>query len=157
MHPERQFSLRRVRRLGRVSIVTREQDGVVTPQWLITARKRRKKFILALTAVFLILTLLSFVALPMLEKAAIKAAVEDGVRLKKHVGLLADLAGTFQVLWVGIAIGCVVVILLVLTGKLDPMLRLSTAILILGGAGAVVFTGYVFYLPLVSMVQKATG
>ncbi len=134
---------------------TREQDGVVTPQWLITARQRRKRFILALIGLFLVLTVLAFVALPFLEKEAVKASVEKGVRLKSHVGTLADLAGFFQVFWVFIAIGCGVMILLALTGRLDPIVRLMTGIMILAGVGAVAFTGYIFYLPLVSMVQKA--
>ena len=132
------------------------EEKLISPQWLMEARKNRKKFILRVIVLFAICSVLAFWALPRLTSMAhevIRAAGGGGGGLPVHVKTLLWLASWFRVLWVGIAIGCGVALLLATTGKIDTLLPLFNILLLVAALAAVGFTLYVYHVPALSLME----
>lgn len=134
-----------------------EDKPLITPQWLMKARRDRARFVGLTVAVFLVLTALSFWALPRLQDAAAAVQKEGGgAPLKGHIATLVWLAGVFRVAWYGIAMGCGAAILYALTGHMDGLLPVLSGLLLAVGLGAVAFTAWVFFVPFMSLLKQAT-
>ncbi len=127
----------------------REKDGLITPQWLITARKRRARFILRVAIVFALFSVLAFWAIPALVSKSNELIKEvGGGKLPAHVNLIVGMASAFKAFWVVISIGCGISVVLALVGKIDSLLPAANIILLLVAVGVIIFTFYVFILPL---------
>lgn len=135
--------------------MSRENDDLVTPQWLVVARRNRRRFIFSLLTVFAILTVLAWWGLPRLSQLAAEVAQQGGgAPLPAHVKIIAWLGSWFRIFWVMIAIGCAAALVIALTGKIDTLLPLLSGILLVAGFAAVGFTIYVFYLPTLSLLRR---
>jgi hypothetical protein len=132
------------------------EEKLITPQWLMIARRRRRKFIVSVVCLFGICTLLAFWALPTLVEKGNQVIKEAGHGvLPGNVKVMLFIASWFRVFWVMIALGCGGGILAALTGKIDNQHPLLNVLLLAGGLAAVGFTLYVFYLPAQILLQNA--
>lgn len=132
----------------------REKDELITPQWLMQARKQRKRFILTVLGLFVVLTVLAFWALPRLNEVATQVQAEGGkAPLRSHVALLSWAASWFKIIYTFVAIGCAAAVCLALTGQIDRLLPFLSPVLLVAAVAAVGFTVYVFAMPLFSLVQ----
>jgi hypothetical protein len=131
------------------------EDKLIPPQWLMAARKNRKKFISTVVVLFLICTLLAFWALPMMVARSNEVIKESGHgKLPGHIQTVLFVATWFKMFWVAIAIGCGVAIGAALTGKVDGLLPILNIGMMVAAAGAVAFMFYVFYLPAQILVER---
>ena len=129
-----------------------EEKELITPQWLIQARKQRVRFILTVIGFFVVLTVLVFLALPRLHELI----QEEGGKapLRDHVALLSEGASMFKIFFIFIAAGCGGAIFMALTGKIDSLLSVLSPILLFATIAAVAGTIYVFAMPLFSLVES---
>ncbi len=130
------------------------EDKLIDPAWLVKARVDRKKFAVRVVIVFAILSILAWWALPNLTVRATEVAkISRKASIPGHVQVLLGLAGWFKALWAAIAIGCGVAIGLAFTGKIDSLIPVLSIGVLLLGAGAIGLTFYVFYAPMLILVE----
>jgi hypothetical protein len=139
-----------------------EEEKLIDPGWLIKARKDRRKFGVRVLIVFAILSVLAWWALPRLEtqhseilRSLVSKKKDPATAGPTPVRLLAEGTGLFKAFWGVIAIGCGVGVALAFTGKIDSLLPVMNIGVLLLGLGAVVLTFYVFYAPMLLMVEAA--
>jgi len=133
------------------------EDKLIDPSWLVRARKNRRVFAVRLVLVFLILSVLSWWALPRLTgqyNQVLNLHLRKGPpKTPVSVDLLVSLAGIFKGLWAVIGIGSVAAILLGFTGKIDTFVPILNLGLLLVGVAAVGLTIYVFYAPALLLIE----
>ena len=132
-----------------------EEEKLITPQWLIQARKQRTRFILTVIGFFVVLSVLVFFALPRLHELTSKIQAEGGkAPLRDHVAMLSEGASMFKIFFIFIAAGCGGAVFMALIGKIDSLLPMLSPVLLFATIAAVAGTIYVFSMPLFSLVES---
>ena len=131
-----------------------DEERLIDPQWLLRARQRRIKFAVYVIVFFGVLSVIAWVALPFVKEKAEKINQELGSNVgrvekdkRENAQQILSWVSWFRGFWLVIAIGCGAAILLAMTGKIDSLLPILIFAVFVVGAGAAVFTIYIFWLP----------
>ncbi len=122
------------------------EDKLLPPQWLMVARRNRKRFLGLVLLLLALCTILAFLAL---ASTAGRLAVRNigGVEeLPFSSKTIVWLASWFRVFWVVIAAGCGAAILLALAGKIDSLVPALNIVLFLANLAALAFLLYILFV-----------